>query len=108
MSSSSDRVRLALSAPSPGRIRGLRAALDEADDEVAPALASAFVRMRTADATVALVDVLTSPNPAARKAAATALGTMRDSGVEDALRTAMATDEDAEVRRICALSLAFE
>ncbi len=104
----SDRVRLALSAPSPGRIRGLRAALEEADDEGAPALASAFVRMRTADATLALIGVLASPNAAARKAAATALGTVREAGVEGALRDAMATDEDAEVRRICALSLAFE
>jgi HEAT repeat protein len=101
---SQDRVQLALSAASPGRIDGIRAALVTADDEQAPVLASALVRMRTPQASSALISGLELPNAAARKAIVTALGALSTAESLDALRRAARDDTDPEVRRISALA----
>jgi HEAT repeat protein len=101
-----DRVRLALSAASPGRISGIMQALQTADDEIAGVLASALARMRTREATQALIETLGTPNTPARKAAVTALAAMGTNDALDAVRTAGRTDSDPEVRRISVLATA--
>jgi HEAT repeat protein len=101
-----DRVRLALSAASPGRIEGIVAALAEADDETAAILASALARMRTREALGALIASFTLPNVAARKAVATALGALGTTEAIETLRSAARRDADPEVRRISALAAA--
>ncbi|HEX2734771.1 MAG TPA: HEAT repeat domain-containing protein [Polyangiaceae bacterium] len=101
-----DRVRLALSEPSPGRIEGLVFALTTADDETAAVLASALARMRTPEAQQALVASLTLPSVAARKAIATALGALGTPDVIETLRLTARTDPDEEVRRISTLASA--
>ena len=99
-----DRVRIALSAPSTGRITGIRQALDGADEELASQLASALARMHTGDAVEALIAAATSPNVAARRATATALGAVAVPEALEALRRVARDDEDADVRRIAALA----
>jgi len=96
----------ALAIPSPDRAQGLLAALGEADDELAPSLASALARMGDASGAAALVDGLALPNPAARKAAAATLGGLGTREAMLALRRAWAEDPHPEVRRICAAVLA--
>ena len=64
-------ARQALALPSPERIAGLLAALESADDELAPLLASALARMRRARGRRGARRALcTLANVAARKAAA--------------------------------------
>lgn len=101
-----DRVRLALSAASPGRIEGILEGLVDADDEAAAVLASALARMRTPEALVALTSALSSRNVAARKAIVTALGALGNGEAVDALRRAAREDADPEVRRISVLAAA--
>lgn len=101
-----DRVRLALSAASPGRIEGIARKMTDADDETAAILTSALARMRTREAIAALIDAFELPNSAARKAAATALGALGTHEALDALQKAASSDPDAEVRRISALAAA--
>jgi HEAT repeat protein len=101
-----DRVRLALSAASPGRIEGLTSALVDADDEKAALLASALARMRTPEAHAALIAGMDLPNVAARKAVATALGALGGEPAVEALRRAARLDPNEEVRRISALASA--
>lgn len=87
------------------RIDGLLAALDAADDELAPRLTSALARMQRPDAWAAVIQALSSPNAPARKAAAATLGAIGTPEAVETLRRASAKDPDPEVRRICALVL---
>jgi len=101
-----EQVVAALSTHVEGRIAGLFAALETADDEVAVLLVAALTRLRRPDATAALLTTMGSPNVAARKAAASALAEL---GSPEALTTLehSATDDPApEVRQICAVLLA--
>ena len=99
-------VQPALSLPIEGRIEGLLLALQEADDERAPDLASALARMQLADGELALIEAMRSPNPAARKAAAGSLSVIGSRASLGVLQRASTDDADAEVRRVCALLLA--
>ena len=101
-----DRVRLALSAASPGRVEGIVAGLVDADDETASILASALARMHTPDSLAALIDGLMLPSAAARKAVATALGAVGGEAALETLRAAARHDTDPEVRRVSALAAA--
>jgi HEAT repeat protein len=105
-SSRPDEVVNALSLHVEGRIPALAAALARADDERAAAITSALARLRRLDATAALMSALQGPNVAARKAAAGALGSLPAPEARAALRAAMETDPEPEVRQICALLLA--
>jgi HEAT repeat protein len=95
-----------LAVPADGRIAALLSTLDEADDDLAPLLASALVRMRTPLATSALLRAIGSRNPAARKAAASALAASGDRDGIEAIRVAAGHDPDPAVRNVCAVLLA--
>ena len=101
-----DRVLAALALHVEGRVAGLVAALEEADDETAPFLVSALARLRRPEANAALVSAMSMSNVAARKAAPSALAVLRNAEAVSALRRAAAEDREPEVRQICSLLLA--
>jgi HEAT repeat protein len=78
--------------------------LIHADDETAAILASALARMRTPDSLDALIERVSLPNVAARKAVVTALGAIGGPRAIDTLRDVAQADADPEVRRIAALA----
>lgn len=100
-------VQRAVSRPGIGRIAVIKSRLLTADRRSAPLLVAALARMQTEPSRQALMEALSSANPAARAAAATALVA---SGHEAAVRMVsglVATDPDPEVRRVCAAALAM-
>lgn len=100
-----EQIVAALSVHIEGRVPGLSAALESADDESAGALTSALARMRRTDATAALLGTMTSANSRARKAAATTLAGLGQADALEILRVAAANDPEPEVRRICSVLL---
>lgn len=80
-------------------------AFDGADRHRCDALAAVLVRMRRADAEAALLSALESSNVCARRAAASALASLRSPAVARALRKATTEDSDAEVRARAVTSL---
>jgi HEAT repeat protein len=100
------RAQLALLAPGEHRVAGLLSALQSADDEVAARLTGILARLNQPDATAALFEGMTLPNPAARKAAATTLVASGRPHTYAALHRLSQQDPDAEVRRVCTLLLA--
>lgn len=96
----------ALSVPIEGRVDGLEVALAEADDETAAALTSALARLHRKDAGAVLIDAMSSPNLAARKAAASALAALGSKEALAVLQKAAQEDPAPEVRQICAVLLA--
>lgn len=101
-----ERAVSALAVQAEGRIPALSEALERAEEEVAPVVASALARMATPLATEALLQAVESSNVAARKAAATALHAVGGLAATQALRRAAAGDPDPAVRQICAILLA--
>jgi HEAT repeat protein len=101
----SQRVLDALVVPAEGRVAGIRATLESADDELAPLLTAALVRIRTPEAFVALLQVLGSAGSPGRKAAAAGIGSFGSPEAIDALKIAADTDPDPEVRQVCAAVL---
>ena len=101
-----DRVVEALSVWVDGRIDALVEELGRADDEVAPYLVAALVRMRRPDAWRALVGAMALSSAAARKAVVAALPAVASREAHAALLRAASEDGDAEVRRIATLVLA--
>jgi HEAT repeat protein len=100
-----ERVVAALATPAAGRIDDLAAALGRADDERAPHLVAALARMHLPAASAALVAALSSPNPAARRAAASAVAVQPGAEAAQALRKVAVSDPDPGVRRVAALLL---
>jgi HEAT repeat protein len=100
-----EAVWRALAVPSPDRVAGILAALEGADDELAPVLASALARMGDSLGRTALLRALALPNPGARKAAAATLGGLGTREALAALRASAVDDPHPEVRRICAAVL---
>ncbi|HXI55025.1 MAG TPA: HEAT repeat domain-containing protein, partial [Polyangia bacterium] len=103
---STDQVLTALSLNVEGRVAGLVAALQDADDEIAPGITSALTRLRRPDAVAALIKAMTIPNVAARKATAGALATIGSKDALLALRKAASDDPEPQVRQVCSLLLA--
>ena len=99
------RVAEALSKSVPGRIAGLLAALEVADDELAPALTAVLGRVDAHDRAGALYDALQMPNIAARKAAAAMLSARATHEALGAVARRAAEDPADEVRRVCSLLL---
>jgi len=97
----------ALASPGPGRVPGLVAALETADDQLAPDLVAALVRLRRADpaAERSLISAMFLPNPRARKAVARGLVAVDSPVTQAALVQAAQHDPDPEVRRISLLLL---
>jgi HEAT repeat protein len=100
-----ERVVSALALPAEGRIPGLLAALEAADELVAPLLVAALARMQRADARAALLTALDTSSPAGRRATAAAVAALGTVEAREALERASAQDEDPEVRRACLLAL---
>jgi hypothetical protein len=100
-----DLVLSSLAIPVEGRIPGLLAGLDAADEALAPLLVGALARMGRADAKAAIFDALRGAGTAGRKAAAQAIATLGTPAAHMALEQAAREDADAEVRRICTLAL---
>jgi HEAT repeat protein len=94
-----------LSVPADGRVPALLRALEAAGDDLAPALASALARMRTAEAKGALVQAMSLHSVPARKAAAAALASLRIPEGLSALRHAVESDPDPRVRQVCSVLL---
>jgi HEAT repeat protein len=103
--SARERVRELLAHPLPGRIDGIIDALGESDDDNAAVLTSALARMRSPQATTALVTVLGGANPRARRAAAITAAAVGTRALLDELRARVASDPDPEVRRVIASAL---
>jgi HEAT repeat protein len=103
---SRERAANGLLVPSHGRAAGLLAALETADDELAPLLTSTLAKLRQPDATSALLQSIQLANVAARKAAASTLAAVGTPPAIAALKQAAASDPDPGVRQICALVLA--
>ncbi len=101
-----ERAANGLLVPSHGRTHGILAALETADDELAPLLTSILAKLRQPDATSALLQSIQLANVAARKAAASTLAAVGTPEAIAALKQATASDPDAGVRQICALVLA--
>jgi HEAT repeat protein len=100
------RIARALAQPAHGRVAGLLAALETADDDLAPTLIAALGRVDPDDQTSALFDALRLPNAAARKAAAGMLAARGTREALAALSQLSDRDPSGEVRRVCALLLA--
>ncbi len=100
------RIAHALATPTHGRIAGLLTALETADDELAPVLASVLGRVDPEGHTGAIFDALRLPNAASRKAAAAMLAARGTREALDALKTRSEEDPSDEVRRVCSLFLA--
>lgn len=100
------QVLEALSLPVDGRIEALLSSLDAAGEDLAPELTAALARMRRADATAALLQAFEGPNAIARRAAASALSSVRSRDAIQALQRHASEDPDPEVRRVCSLVLA--
>ncbi len=100
-----EQIVAALSVHLEGRVPGLSAALETADDETAGALTSALARMRRPDASAALLGTMTSANSRARKAAATTLAGLGQPDALEILRVAATNDPEPEVRRVCSVLL---
>jgi HEAT repeat protein len=80
--------------------------LGQADDAIAPLLASSLSKLGGQRAEAALLSALVSPNRPARLAAANALAALGSRQAYAALAQAASDDTDDEVRRVCALHLA--
>ena len=104
-SKAGDRIRLALTQPSPGRLAGLLVAMGGATDENAFLIASILGRLPNGEGKRGLLSAMLMPNPAARKAAATLLGSFKDSEVLETLAQAAENDPDEGVRAVSALVL---
>jgi HEAT repeat protein len=96
----------ALATPAPGRVEGLLAALETADDELAPALTAALGRVDSVEPSPAMLTALQSPNTASRKAAAAMLAAKGSREGLAALARHSTEDPSEEVRRVCMLLLA--
>ncbi|MEY2933347.1 MAG: hypothetical protein RL033_4096, partial [Pseudomonadota bacterium] len=92
-----------LSRPSPGRVAGLMARLPVTELEDANVCCSLLARIGTRDAVNALLQTLAHGEPAARRAAAPALASLRTPEALDAVKRAAAHDADARVRQICSI-----
>jgi len=94
----------ALAVPVDGRVDALTNALITADDETAPLLVAALIRMRRTEASQAVVELASVPNVAARKAVIAVLPSIKTAEAKAALAAASA-DPDPEVRGIAQLML---
>jgi HEAT repeat protein len=99
------RIVHALAQPAQGRIAGLLAALESADDELAPVITSVLGRIDADDRVGAVFEALRMPNVAARKAAAAMLAARGTRDALDAVARRASEDPSDEVRRVCSLLL---
>jgi HEAT repeat protein len=95
-----DEVVEALGQPVEGRIEGILAALEGADEQLSALLVRALLRMRRASGNAAVEAALHLENVHARRAAAAALLGIGTAEARAVLSDAAAADSDPEVRHI--------
>jgi HEAT repeat protein len=101
-----ERVVKLLAIDHRARVPAIARALANADEDLARLLSAALARLRTGEATSALVGAMALPSSTARKAAASALASLRTPAAWDALRKAAESDPDAQVRKVAAILVA--
>jgi HEAT repeat protein len=94
-------VHPTLSRPGAERVHAIALRLTSADDRETGVLVAALARMGDEPATAALFQALSSENPRARRAAATALVEIGAEGAQAAVAALALADPDPEVRRVC-------
>jgi HEAT repeat protein len=101
-----DKAKAGLLIPSTGRVPGILAALESADDEVASILMSILSRLGQGNSFIGLLLAMKLNNAAARKAAAASIAvhTSRPEMMA-VLKEAADNDPDREVRQICKVLL---
>ncbi|MEO8179606.1 MAG: HEAT repeat domain-containing protein [Deltaproteobacteria bacterium] len=99
------RIGVLLARASAGRVRGLSSRLASTDEEGANLCCSLLARLRSPEATLALLETLSQGELVARKAAAVALASLRTPDALAAVRHAAGRDPDARVRQICSILL---
>ncbi len=102
----SSNVVEALAQDVDARIALILASLETADDALARSLVSVLSRSPSKRGRDALDAAFSSKNVAARRAAARVLSLLFDDSAKSSLARAAHSDEDAEVRRLCAAALA--
>jgi HEAT repeat protein len=107
LNGSSDPHRIVglLARPAAGRVSALLAKLAAAGDEGANLCCSLLARLRTPEASQALLQTLSHGELFARKAAAVALASLRTPEALAAVKQAAGHDADARVRQICSILL---
>jgi len=107
LSDSNDQARIVslLSRPGAGRVSALLTKLAATDDEGANLYCSLLARLRTPEASMALLQTLSQGELGTRKAAAVALASLRTPEAVAAVRQAATHDADARVRQICSILL---
>jgi HEAT repeat protein len=100
-----ERALAALATPVEGRVEGLVVAMRTASRELVPHIVSALARMRRADSSAALEDAFHDDRASTRKAVAPALAALGMPSARRLLEAAAATDDDAQVRSVCAALL---
>ncbi len=98
--STSDRALYAIAQPVVGRVHAIAAALTAASGELASLLAAALVRMKTPDASAALIGALSSPTVRTRRAIASALSVVPLPEHRSAMLHALNAEHDADVRKL--------
>lgn len=101
-----ERVLKLLTISNPARVPAIARALASADEELARTLSAALARLRSPDAAAALIGAMSLPSSTARKAAASAVASLRTPEGWEALRRAADTDPDPEVRKVSAVLVA--
>lgn len=101
-----ERVLKLLAVAHRARVPAIARALPQADEDLARLLSAALARLRSAEATTALIAAMALPSTTARKAAASALASLHTPAAWDALRQAAESDPDAEVRKVAAVLIA--
>jgi HEAT repeat protein len=86
-------------------VSGLKTKLATADEEEANLCCSLLARLRTPEASVALLQTLRHGPLLTRKAAAVALASLRTPAALAAVKQAADNDTDARVRQICSILL---
>lgn len=100
-----DRALAALATPVEGRVEGLVLALRTASVDSTPHIVSALARMRRADSSAALEDAFVGASAPTRRAIAPALAALGMPSARMLLERAAATDDDPQVRHVCAALL---
>src|SRR5262249_54468690 len=101
-----EQILAALATPVEDRVPAILAALETADDDLAPERTQGLARLARPDARAALFQAALLATPAARKAALTTLAALGTREAVSAVETASREDPDPEVRRVSLLLLA--
>jgi HEAT repeat protein len=100
------RVVKLLASNGRGHVPAIAQALASADEELARHLSAVLARLRNVEAAAALISAMALTSATARKAAASALASLRTAEAWEVLRRAADSDPDPEVRNVAAVLVA--